>query len=91
MEHSAILLTCIKLPFFNKIFVLSIFEWLFYTGFTVRQYVSLLKSPNFDTAIIKWFTVAQHLSGEVLNLRLKGCWFKAHRKLYVASLSKTHH
>ena len=35
MEHSAILWTFIKLPIVNKIFVLSIFEWLFYTGFTV--------------------------------------------------------
>ena len=26
-EHSAILLTCIKVPFIIKIFVLSIFEW----------------------------------------------------------------
>ena len=34
-EHSAILLTFIKLPFVIKIFVLSVFEWLFYTGFTV--------------------------------------------------------
>ena len=34
-EHSAILWTFIKLPFVIKIFVLSIFEWLFYTGFTV--------------------------------------------------------
>ena len=34
-EHSAILLTFIKLSFVIKIFVLSIFEWLFYTGFTV--------------------------------------------------------
>ena len=34
-EHSAIPLTFIKLPFVIKIFVLSIFEWLFYTGFTV--------------------------------------------------------
>ena len=31
-EHSAILSTFIKLPI---IFVLSIFEWPFYTGFTV--------------------------------------------------------
>ena len=30
-KHSAILLTFIKLPFFIKIFVLSIFEWSFYT------------------------------------------------------------
>ena len=34
-EHSAIPLTYIKLPIVIKIFVLSIFEWLFYTGFTV--------------------------------------------------------
>ena len=36
-EHSAILSTCIKLPFVIKIFVLSIFERLFYTGFTVSS------------------------------------------------------
>ena len=36
-EHSAILLTFIKLPFIIKIFVLSIFEWPFYTGFTVDE------------------------------------------------------
>ena len=35
-EHSAILLTFIKLPFVIKNFVLSIFEWMFYTGFTVH-------------------------------------------------------
>ena len=29
------LLTFIKLPFVIKIFVLSIFEWQFYTGFTI--------------------------------------------------------
>ena len=34
-EHSAILLTFIKLPFVIKIFVLSFFEWLLKTGFTV--------------------------------------------------------
>ena len=34
-EHSAIFLTFIKLPFVIKTFVLSIFEWAFYTGFTV--------------------------------------------------------
>ena len=32
-EHSAILSTFIKLPFVFKIFVLSVFEWPFYTGF----------------------------------------------------------
>ena len=34
-EHSALLLTFIKLPFAIKTFVLSIFEWRFKTGFTV--------------------------------------------------------
>ena len=34
-EHSAILLTCIKLPSVFKSFVLSIFEWPLKTGFTV--------------------------------------------------------
>ena len=41
-EHSAILSTFIKLPFGIKIFVLSIFEWPFYTGFTVRFSHSLI-------------------------------------------------
>ena len=34
-EHSAILLTFIKLPFVIKTFVFSIFKWPFYTGSTV--------------------------------------------------------
>ena len=37
-EHSAILSNFIKLPFVNKIFVLSIFDWPFYTGFTVYRH-----------------------------------------------------
>ena len=41
-EHSAILSTCIKLPFIIKIFVLSMFEWPFYTGFTVFAGLSLM-------------------------------------------------
>ena len=41
MEHSAILLTAIKLSFVIKIFVLSIFEWPFYTGFTVLLLLSV--------------------------------------------------
>ena len=35
LEHSAILSTFIKPTFVIKIFVLSIFEWPFYTGFAV--------------------------------------------------------
>ena len=37
-EHPAILLT-IKLPFVIKIFVLSIFEWPFYTGFILMKFI----------------------------------------------------
>ena len=39
-EHSAILLTFIKLQFFIKSFVLSIMEWTFYTGLTVPRFSS---------------------------------------------------
>ena len=39
-EHSAVLSTFNKVPFVIKIFVLSIFEWLFYTGFTVCKKIS---------------------------------------------------
>ena len=35
-SNSAILSTSINLPIVIKIFVLSIFEWLFHTGFTVN-------------------------------------------------------
>ena len=49
-EHSAILLTFIKLPFVIKIFLLSIFEWPFYTGFTV---LTTLTIDNNNTAVKK--------------------------------------
>ena len=42
-EHSAILSTFIKLPFVIKTFVLSIFEWLFMTGFTLFSSAVTLK------------------------------------------------
>ena len=42
-EHSAILLTVIKLPFIIEIFVLSIFEWPLKTGFTVFYFSNHLK------------------------------------------------
>ena len=46
LEPSVILLTFIKLPFVLKTFVLSIFKWPFYTGFTVLYdyYISLSTS-----------------------------------------------
>ena len=40
-EHSAILSTFIKQPFNIKTFVLSFFEWSFYTGFTVFSFWSV--------------------------------------------------
>ena len=43
-EHSAILLTCIKLQFDIKIFVLSIFEWPLKTGFTVCLNYAIVSS-----------------------------------------------
>ena len=42
-EHSAILSTFIKLPFVVKTFVLSIFEWPFYTDFTVFEQISSIR------------------------------------------------
>ena len=49
-EHFAILSTFIKLPFVTKIILLSIFEWPFYTGFTVctvfRHAENLLQLDN---------------------------------------------
>ena len=38
IEHSAILLSFIKLPFVIKIFGLSIFEWPFYTSSNVPNF-----------------------------------------------------
>ena len=55
LEHSAILLTFIKLPFVIKILVLSTLEWPIKTGFTVLVFlliklqticIWLNKSPN---------------------------------------------
>ena len=53
-EHSAIPSIFIKLPFVIKIFVLSIFELPFYTGFTVFKflplqrgdYIQIIESPS---------------------------------------------
>ena len=45
-EHSAILLTSIKLPFVIKTVVLSIFEWPFYTGFTVYDFFTVSTSAK---------------------------------------------
>ena len=44
MQNSAILFTFIKLPIANKIFVLSIFERLFYSSFTVLVHWTQLRN-----------------------------------------------
>ena len=45
-KHSAILSIFIKIPFVIKIFVLSVFEWPFYTGFTVPPILYALFSTS---------------------------------------------
>ena len=50
-EHSAIHSIFIKLPFVVKIFVLSIFEWPFYTGFKHQSFVSTPPPPPPPTGI----------------------------------------
>ena len=65
VEHSAILLTFIKPPIVIKIIVLSIFEWPFYTGFTVlyntveivNMYLNVLNYFKQDQTLL-WTCVA---------------------------------
>ena len=57
MQHSAILLTFLKLPFVIKIFVLSIFEWPFYTGFTVFE---SFKSVSGTSSVHSYSVCKQH-------------------------------
>ena len=59
-EHSAILSTFIKLPFFMNTFVLCIYEWLLKTGFTVVNLDvplhchSQQNSPALESAVMFW-------------------------------------
>ena len=57
-EHSAILLTFMKHLFVIKIFVLSNFEWLFYSGFTVHIFIS-----NW-TALLDWIRGREKIMSE---------------------------
>ena len=50
-EHFAIFSTFIKLPFVIETFVLSIFEWPFYTGFT-EHHIYKLYRPRLSTNFI---------------------------------------
>ena len=53
-EHSAILSICIKLPCVINTFVLSIFEWSFYTGFTIIAVLKfvIVHSIFFDEIVV---------------------------------------
>ena len=69
-EHSAILLTFIKLPFVIKIFVLSIFEWPFYTGFTVLIIIPWMSTCMGDNHSLK------HV--DYLHLQADNPWYFYH-------------
>ena len=49
VEHSAVLLTCIKIPNGYQAFVLSIFEWPVKTGFTA--FYSLMSFTGLRSAV----------------------------------------
>ena len=55
-EHPTILSNFIKLPFVIKIFVLSIFEWLLKTGFTVQEAIHVYLN-KFEKAFTHLFLV----------------------------------
>ena len=81
-EHSAILLTCIKLPFVIKIFVLSIFEWSFYTGLTVyAKRTKISRAGPHNLAI--WVKV-QNLKKILIfrNSKLKTCYIPTKYKQF---------
>ena len=58
LEHSAILLTFIKLPFAFKIFVLSIFEWLLKTGFTIFISINGATIIDLSQHMRFWYNIA---------------------------------
>ena len=60
-EHSAILSTFIKLPFVIKIFVLSNFEWPFYTGLALHIYRFPVKKKRFSHLRAAKAQVSLHL------------------------------
>ena len=54
VEHSAVLLTCIKIPHGFQAFVLSTFEWLIKTDFTVNacELILTVLIVHFETFIL---------------------------------------
>ena len=83
-EHSAILSTFVKLPFVVKTFVLSFFEWPFYTGFTVtlkslvyvHHYKSIIKqikakSVTYELSLL--FKGTCHISTQLRHYDRQAC------------------
>ena len=70
-----LLSTFVKLPFVITIFVLSIFEWPFYTGFTVHNFqmivYNLKKKSNVRNACITLNTVNSKKIAKILFLRIE--------------------
>ena len=73
-EHSAILSTFIKLRFVIKIFVLSIFEWLFYTGFSVNtKKRTTSRGTHMPTLVQQEQTINQQQQNHCLTTESSGC------------------
>ena len=80
-EHSAILLTFIKLPFVIKSFVLSILGWPFYTGFTVLEmpfsfmYVFVCLCSNISSSYGAMYRVKSGIFGQTTKFGQRSCLF----------------
>ena len=77
-EHSAILSTFIKLPFVIndiKIFLLSIFEWPFYTGFTVCFLFCVFSSVEGERSSLPSFSglFHYHIPTNTWTLLMEDC------------------
>ena len=78
-EHSAILSTFIKLSFVIKIFVLSIFEWLLKTGFTLcLEFLSVSE----DTCM----KVNKGCKQTIVNMHADRSFYRQHTKSMSESL-----
>ena len=92
-EHSAILLTFIKLPFVIKICVVSIFEWPLKTGFTVlflplQENISCCVqavSERTVSTIHKWAWWSYSFTYKIWTSTI--FWYLSHRRAVKAPLS----
>ena len=74
-EHSSILLTFIKVPFVIKFFVLSSFEWPFYTGFTVTNFRFPVNLVVWSILQYFWPTLSDNLSWKQIFSLFENCRF----------------